>query len=120
MKAACTPVGVYEIEVATPTGRNVLQEVKASTNLSGSRSAQDFYTFTVDSASNVVVSISGGSGDADLYVKAGSKPTTSSYDCRPYRNGNSEQCSVSAQKGVTYHVMLRGYTNYSGVTLRLD
>ena len=29
--------------------------------------------------------MSGGTGDADLYVRAGSKPTTSTYDCRPYK-----------------------------------
>ncbi|MEL7291822.1 MAG: M4 family metallopeptidase [Pseudomonadota bacterium] len=99
---------------------NELKKGEPKTGLSGSRGEQDFYTFTLDRASNVVVSISGGSGDADLYVKAGSKPSTSSYDCRPFRNGNSEQCQISAQAGVTYHVMLRGYYAYSGVTLRLD
>ena len=99
---------------------SVLKKGVPVTNLSDTRGGEDFYTFTVDSAANLVVSISGGSGDADLYVKAGSKPTTNSFDCRPYRSGNSEQCSVAAQSGVTYHVMLRGYSSYSGVTLRLD
>jgi len=120
VKAAFTTVGVDASCGVTPPGGDVLKKGEPIANLSGNRSAQDFYTFTVDTASNVVVSISGGSGDADLYVKAGSKPTTSSYDCRPYRYGNAEQCSVSAQPGVTYHVMLRGYSSYSGVTLRLD
>ncbi|UPQ89481.1 M4 family metallopeptidase [Vibrio sinaloensis] len=99
---------------------NELKKGEPKTGLSGSRGEQDFYTFTVDNASSVKVSISGGTGDADLYVKAGSKPSTSSYDCRPFMNGNSEQCQINAQPGVTYHVMLRGYYTYSGVTLRLD
>ncbi|MCC2521891.1 M4 family metallopeptidase [Vibrio coralliilyticus] len=102
-----------------PTG-DVLVKGTPVTDLAGARSSETFYTFTVDSASSVAVSISGGTGDADLYVKAGSKPTTSSYDCRPYRYGNTEQCSLSATPGTTYHVMLRGYSSYSGVTLRLD
>ncbi len=89
-------------------------------NLSGASGSLEYYTFTVDSAASAVVSISGGSGDADLYLKAGSKPTTSSWDCRPYRNGNSESCSVNAQPGTTYHVMLRGYSSYNGVTLKLQ
>ena len=79
-----------------------------------------FYTFTVNSTQNLVVSTSGGRGDLDLYVKAGSKPTTTSYDCRPYSTGNNEQCRVWAQPGVTYHVMLNAYSAYSGVTLKLD
>jgi len=33
---------------------------------------------------NLVVNISGGSCDADLFIKQGVTPTASSYDCRPY------------------------------------
>ena len=103
-----------------PPTDNVLVKGTPVTNLSGARLSETFYTFSVDSASNAVVSMSGGSGDADLYVKAGSKPTTNSFDCRPYKYGNNEQCSVSATPGMTYHVMVRAYSSYSGVTLRLD
>lgn len=120
VKAAFSTVGVNaDCGVTPPTGK-VLEKGVPLSGLSGNRGSEDFYTFTVDSASNVAVTISGGSGDADLYVKAGSKPTTSSYDCRPYRSGNAEQCRIAAQAGTTYHVMLRGYNTYSGVTLRLD
>lgn len=36
------------------------------------------------------------SADIDLYVRYGSKPTTSSYQCRPYVSGTlSEQCSFA-------------------------
>ncbi|TQP84058.1 hemagglutinin/proteinase HapA [Vibrio cholerae] len=119
--AAFNTVGVNASCGTTPppVGK-VLEKGKPITGLSGSRGGEDFYTFTVTNSGSVVVSISGGTGDADLYVKAGSKPTTSSWDCRPYRSGNAEQCSISAVVGMTYHVMLRGYSNYSGVTLRLD
>ncbi|WP_367379596.1 PPC domain-containing protein [Arsenicicoccus sp. oral taxon 190] len=34
-------------------------------------------------ATNLQITTSGGTGDVDLYVKAGSAPTTTSYDCRP-------------------------------------
>ena len=61
--------------------------------------------------------MSGGSGDADMYVRFGSAPTTSTYDCRPYRNGNNETCNISNVQGGTYHVMLRGYSSYSGTSL---
>ncbi len=69
-------------------------------------------------ASNLLFEISGGSGDADLYVKFGSPPTTSSYDCRPYRSGNNETCAFSSPQSGTYYVMVRGYSSYSGVTLK--
>lgn len=41
------------------------------------------------------VSLSGTSGDADLYVSAGAAPTTSRYDCRPYRWDANELCTVT-------------------------
>ena len=53
-------------------------------NLSGSQGSQKRYSFDVlAGASNLRIAISGGSGDADLYVKFGSQPDLQDYDCRP-------------------------------------
>ena len=55
------------------------------------------YTLVVPSgATNLKFAISGGTGDADMYVRLGSAPTTSSYTCRPYLTGNSETCTFAA------------------------
>jgi serine protease len=90
----------------------------AKTGLSGASGSQAFFTLEVPAgASNLSFVTSGGSGDADLYVRFGSQPTTSSYDCRPYRSGNNETCDISNVQAGTYHVMLRGYSAYSGVSL---
>ncbi|MBA8885207.1 pre-peptidase C-terminal domain-containing protein [Dokdonella fugitiva] len=76
------------------------------------------YTLVVPSgATNLKFQISGGSGDADLYVRLNSAPTTSSYSCRPYLSGNNESCTWSAPTPGTYHVRIRAYTTFSGVTL---
>ena len=86
--------------------------------ISGASGSQQYWTMSVPSgASNLVFTISGGSGDADLYVRFGSQPTTSTYNCRPYLNGNNETCSFAAPSAGTWHVMLRAYTAFSGVTL---
>ncbi|HEY3001186.1 MAG TPA: PPC domain-containing protein, partial [Kribbellaceae bacterium] len=61
--------------------------------------------------------MSGGSGDADLYEKFGSAPTTSSYDCRPYLDGNNETCTISNVQAGTYYVLVYGYAAFSGVSL---
>lgn len=101
-----------------PVGGNELLDGQAQTGLSGAASSDTFYTMTVPSgASNVTFTMSGGTGDADLYVRSGSKPTTSTYDCRPYKGGNSEECSIDNPTAGTYHVMVRGYSTYSGVSL---
>ncbi|AOE49076.1 S8 family peptidase [Kangiella sediminilitoris] len=99
-----------------PPGGDTLENGVAVT-ISGAQGSETDYTFEVPSdASNVSFDMNGGSGDADLYVKFGSAPTTSSYDCRPYRNGNTESCDFTAQAG-TYYVMVRGYTSYSNASL---
>ncbi len=99
-------------------GTNVLEKGIAKTNLSGAASSSTYYTITVPAgATNLTFNMSGGTGDADLYVKFASQPTTSSYDCRPYRSGNAESCSFASPQAGVYHVMVRGYSAYSGVSL---
>ena len=101
-----------------PPGGNALTNGVPVTGLSGNTGAEVNYTMAVPAnASNLSFAISGGTGDADMYVKFGSAPTTSSYDCRPYLNGNNETCNISSAQVGTYYVMLRGYTAYSGVSL---
>ncbi|MFK3873740.1 S8 family peptidase [Pseudoalteromonas rhizosphaerae] len=101
-----------------PVGGNELLDGQAQTGLSGAASSDTFYTMTVPSgASNVTFTMSGGTGDADMYVRAGSAPTTSTYDCRPYKNGNNEECSIDNPTAGTYHVMLSGYSAYANVSL---
>ena len=57
------------------------------------------------------------SGDADLYVKFGSQPEINSYDCRPYQDANNEVCTFDAPSSGTWHIGIRAYASYSGVTL---
>lgn len=76
--------------------------------------------FTMDVPANVselTFSTIGGSGDADMYVKFGAEPTTSDYDCRPYKGGNAENCNIDTAQEGTYFVMLRGYNDFSDVNI---
>ena len=88
------------------------------TNIAGASASSQFWKMTVPAGqTQVVFSITGGSGDADLYVKKGSKPTTATFDCRPYLTGNNETCTFSNPAAADYYVMLNGYATFSGVTL---
>ena len=88
------------------------------TNLSGTRRNWDRYTWTIpEGVTRMTIQTSGGSGDADLYVKFGSQPETSDFDCRPYQNGNNEVCTFDAPASGTWHIGIRAYSSYSGVTL---
>jgi serine protease len=99
-------------------GGSVLQNGVPVTGISGATGSQQFWTINVPAgASNLVIKTSGGTGDADLYVRFGSAPTTTTYNCRPYLSGNAETCTFAAPQAGTYHVMVRGYSAFSGVTL---
>jgi serine protease len=100
-----------------PTGGTLSNGV-AKTGLSGAAGTQANFTLAVPAgATSLSFNMSGGSGDADMYVKFGSAPTTSSYDCRPYANGNNESCPVTNAQVGTYHVMIRAFSAYSSVSL---
>jgi uncharacterized protein YkwD len=96
----------------------VLQSGVAVTELAGSRGQERLFSLVVPSgASGLHFAISGGSGDADLYVRFGAAPTRTVYDYRPYLNGNNESVDPSPVRAGTYYVLLRGYAAYSGVSL---
>lgn len=100
------------------TGPGTLANGVPVGGLSGSSGTELRYTLQVPSgASNLVFQIAGGSGDADLYVQHGTAPTTSSYACRPYLSGNNETCTFATPAAGTWHVMVRGYSAFSGVSL---
>ena len=102
-----------------PLGNNV-----PKTGLSGIKGSESYYMINIPAgASNLVVNISGGTGgtgDADIYVKYGAPPVvlTRDYDCRPYRKANEEQCYFNNPHTGAWYIDLRGYKSYSGVTLK--
>ena len=88
------------------------------TDLVGAQGSERFFSIELPSgATDLEISISGGSGDADLYVRFGSLPTLELFDCRPYLVGNNESCTFAAPDEGTYFVMLHGFEAYAGVTL---
>ncbi|NOT86989.1 MAG: hypothetical protein HOP03_02280 [Lysobacter sp.] len=78
------------------------------------------YTVTIPAGTTqLVVATSGGTGDADLYVRLGAAPTTTLYTCRPYTGGNAETCTfANPTAGSVYYINVRAYSAYSGVNLK--
>ncbi|WP_145481603.1 S8 family peptidase [Stenotrophomonas rhizophila] len=99
-------------------GTGTLQNNVPVTGLGAASGASLSYTVAVPAGrSQLKVTIAGGSGDADLYVRSGSAPTDTVYTCRPYLSGNNETCTISAPAAGTWHVRVKAYTTFSGVTL---
>ncbi|MDC3986434.1 M4 family metallopeptidase [Polyangium jinanense] len=85
----------------------------------GSKKWSTSYTQATPAGSKALkIEISGGTGDADLYVRFGSAPTTASYTCRPYLEGNNEVCEFVPPQSGTYYIKLYGYAASSGITLK--
>ena len=89
------------------------------TNLSGAKNSIKNYKFIVpNEATSVTIASSSGTGDADLYIKKGAEPTSTNYDCRPYKNGNNETCNFTENVAGEYFVQLNAYSSYSGLSLK--
>jgi serine protease len=106
------------VDAVNGTSNTVLTNGVAKTGLGASTGASLNYTMVVPSgATGLKFVTSGGTGDADMYVKFGSAPTDTVYDCRPYVGGNAETCNITTAQAGTYYVRLKAYTTFSGVSL---
>ncbi|MBZ4420846.1 M4 family metallopeptidase [Myxococcus sp. RHST-1-4] len=100
--------------VTTPLTNGV-----AITGISGSSGNKKYYTLEVPAGQpSLKFETTGGTGDADMYVRFGSVPNSSTYDCRPYTSGNTETCSFTNPQAGTWYVMLNGFSAYSGLSLK--
>src|SRR3569833_373927 len=93
-----------------------LTNAVAVTNIAATAGTDLYYMIAVPAgASNLQITSSGGSGNADLYVSAASAPTLSGYDCRSGAMGNEESCAFPTPAAL-YYVMLHASGDYSGVS----
>lgn len=116
-EASATHTRAFTITVAQV---QVLVAGVAVTGIEGAAGSDRFYSIDVPSGtSRLTVTISGGTGDVDLYVRRGDLPAQFVYDCRPLREGNEETCTFMPPFLTPDHwfIMLRGYAAYTGVSL---
>ncbi|MCQ4167306.1 proprotein convertase P-domain-containing protein [Tahibacter harae] len=99
-------------------GGGALTRGVALTGQSAATNTSLAYTLAVPAgATNLTFTTSGGSGDADMFVRFGSAPTTTTYDCKSEGSTNAETCTIAAPSAGTYHVMLRAYAAFSGLSI---
>jgi hypothetical protein len=63
------------------------------------------------------VEISGGTGDADLYLRYNEQPDKSNYDCRPYLAGNVETCTTPNPQAGIWHIGIHAFSDYNDAML---
>ena len=95
-----------------------LQNGVVVTGIQVAQGADIVYELQVpNGASQLFFGMSGGTGDADMYVRRGQRPTDTAYDCRPFRSGNEETCYFPAPESGTYYVRIKGFSAATGVSL---
>jgi Zn-dependent metalloprotease len=99
-----------------PTGGVLTKDVSVTFSAATGGSAN--YTFVVPSgASNLKFTMSGGTGDGDLYTKLGSAPTTTSYLAKSDGGTNAEVITIAAPTAGTYHLLANAYAAVNGASI---
>jgi secreted trypsin-like serine protease len=105
-----------------PTSPTTPSTTTASTlldrDIAGDAGSFQHFSITVpDGAAVLEVVMRGGRGDADLYVRAGRRPTANTWDCRPYLNTADEVCTLAQPRAGTWYVSVAGYEAFTGAHL---
>lgn len=96
----------------------VLVSGTARTGLSGATGSQQYFKITIPAGiTQLKFTMSLGTGDADLYVRRGARPTLDVFDCAPFAGGNAEECTFNNPAAGTWYVLLDAFAAYSGVRL---
>ncbi|MDX1999086.1 MAG: pre-peptidase C-terminal domain-containing protein [Thermoanaerobaculia bacterium] len=110
--------GSASISITVNATAGVLTNGVAVTGLAGATGSQQFFTMAIPAgATNLSFTTSGGTGDADLYVRFGTPPTTTTSDCSSAGGTNAETCSFPAPSTGTYHVLVYGFATFSGAQI---
>jgi hypothetical protein len=86
--------------------------------LAGSTGNQKLFVLSVPSnAGSLAVSTSCGDPDADVYVKWGSPPTTSSWHFKSDMPGSNESISIGNPAGGNLYILVHAHSSYSGLAI---
>ncbi|HEX9984328.1 MAG TPA: M4 family metallopeptidase [Thermoanaerobaculia bacterium] len=100
-------------------GTTTLTNGVAVTSVTASTGSWKHYKIAVPTGQTKLEIVqSGGTGDADLYVKRGAQPTSSVYDYRPYLNGNNETVTVTNPVAGDWYISIYAYSTFSGLSIK--
>jgi serine protease len=89
------------------------------TNLSAN--AKNWLHFTIEVApgtQNFDATTNGGSGDADLYIGYGVKPSEQDYGCRSTSSSSTEQRKMNNPQAGIWYVSVHDWSDVSGLNLK--
>ncbi|MCC5065938.1 S8 family peptidase [Xanthomonas campestris] len=123
LPVACAPgcsAGLVNADgaVAAVINATLLTSNAARTGLSAAIGDSLYYQVKVPAGTrSLKVTLSGGSGNADLSLRANALPTDAAFGCRSMLVGNTETCTLTAPAAGTYYVRLKATLAFSAVNL---
>ena len=116
LKKATMPPCDPSIEHCGPTAMPLFNK-EVVTELGGGAGSEVVYSFKAEAGKVLTFMTYGGSGDVSVYVSFDTIPTSSSFDAKSTRAGNSETVRFNDSRAGTYYVTLVGAASYTGVSL---
>lgn len=116
--AAFNAVGVSCATTTPGDTGTVLLSGMPVTSIALAKTASKTYSIVVPTGkTSLTFRLSGGTGDADLYMKLGTAPTKTSFSMKSTSPTNSETITVAAPTAGTYFILVTAYKAVSGTTL---
>lgn len=100
-----------------PGGGGVLT-LGSAVAVSGAADSEKYFTVVVPAGAPALrVTLSGGSGDADIAVRFNARPDGANFACQSSGFDNNEECVIASPTAGTWHILLYGFDAYSGAQL---
>lgn len=110
-------VASYQTGTTPPTGNVLVSGVAQSVSLAASGSK--VYNITVPAGkTSLTFTLSGGTGDGDLYARMTTAPTTTSYTKKSDGATNTETITFSAPAAGTYYLLVNAYTAVGSASVK--
>ena len=106
------------VTVTASSNQTMLSNGGAVSGISLAKSATRLFAIDVPAGkSSLVFTLSGGTGDGDIYTKFGSVPSTSNYSLKSDGSSNTETIRVLNPAVGRHYVLLHAYAAVSGTNL---
>ncbi|MBC3881412.1 M4 family metallopeptidase [Undibacterium sp. LX40W] len=116
--AAFAGVGVSCSGTTPPPAATALTSGVTVTGITLAKGATKLYSIVVPAGkTSLTVKLSGGTGDGDIYLKAGAAPTTTSYTLKSDGSTNTETITVTSPAANTYYILVSAYAAVSSTTI---
>ncbi|MBU4328224.1 MAG: S8 family serine peptidase [Proteobacteria bacterium] len=127
--SGCDSTASTECTVSMTEGKTVianytpdvieLQNGVTVSNLSGAQDEMlDYYIAVPTGTRSLTVQTWGGIGDADIYARYGSRPTTDTWDYRSWSDSTTESIIINNPQAGNWYISVNGWAAFSGVSLK--